>query len=291
MTTTSLTRYSSNPLIRDDSLISYLEQIKNIPMLTEDEEHALACRLFDHNDVSAAQKLVSAYLKLSAKIALTFRNYGLPIIDLISEANIGLMHAVKKFNPYKGQKLATYAIWWIKAYLYDYVLKSWSLVKIGTAAVQKKLFYALRREKARLEVYDDDKFDETAVKQISHDLNVPEKDVIEMSARMDGDASLNVKVGEDFDSEKQDMLTDHRPNIETMLVNASEANERELLFKRAMASLNDRERSILAARKLQETPKTLEELSEQFGISKERVRQIEQRAYEKICQFVRNIKD
>ncbi|OPZ76539.1 MAG: RNA polymerase sigma factor RpoH [Alphaproteobacteria bacterium ADurb.Bin438] len=283
-----LVSYNRNSIEKQDGLVSYLEQIKKIPMLSPDEEYALAVRLFDKKDVDAAQKLVSAYLKLSAKVAISFKNYGLPLADLISEANIGLMHAVKKFNPYKGQKLATYAMWWIKAYLYDFVLKSWSLVKIGTIAAQKKLFYALRREKARLDIYDNSKFDDEAVKKISKDLNVSEKEVIEMSQRIDGDTSLNTKVGDDFENEKQDMLVDKTPSIETLLVNKSDMNEKKALFMKALKTLNEREIAILKARRLKEIPDTLEDLSLKYEISRERVRQIEMRAFEKICKFVQN---
>lgn len=282
-----LVSYNTNSLDKQDGLVSYLERIKNIPMLSPEEEHQLAIELFDEKSVAAAQKLVSAYLKLSAKVAISFRHYGLPIADLISEANIGLMHAVKKFDPYKGQKLATYALWWIKAYLYDFILKSWSLVKIGTVSAQKKLFYALRREKAKLGIYDDTQLDDKAVKQISKDLNVSEKEVIEMSVRLDGDSSLNVMAGDNFDVEKQDLIKDNTPSIEIVMAEKSEMKQRKALFKDALKTLNEREIAILSARRLKEEPETLEELSLKHGISRERVRQIETRAYEKLCAFVK----
>ncbi|MBR1777511.1 MAG: RNA polymerase sigma factor RpoH [Alphaproteobacteria bacterium] len=280
MTTTFL------PVVQN-GIQSYLASIRRIPVLSAEEEYMLANRFRNHGDLSAAKKLISAHLRLAAKVAFSYRFYGLPMEDLISEANIGLMQAVKRFEPDKGNRLSTYAVWWIKAAVNEFILKSWSLVRIGTIAAQKRLFYNLRKIKAKLGLYDNMALDADSVKEISQNLNVPEADVVEMDMRLNGDVSLNTPVYDDGYAERQDFLKDSH-NIEDALAEHQESTMRLQLLAQAMGRLNDRERAIIQARKLSETPDTLDALGERLGISRERVRQIENRAVEKMTQYIQN---
>lgn len=264
---------------------SYLASIRRIPVLSAEEEYMLANRFRTHGDLSAAKKLISAHLRLAAKVAFSYRFYGLPMEDLISEANIGLMQAVKRFEPEKGNRLSTYAVWWIKASVNEFILKSWSLVRIGTIAAQKRLFYNLRKIKAKLGLYDNTALDADSIKEISQNLNVPEADVAEMDVRLNGDVSLNTPVYDNGYAEKQDFLSDEH-NIEDSIAEQQENSIRLQLLAQAMGKLNERERTIIKARKLSETPDTLDALGERLGISRERVRQIENRAVEKMTQFI-----
>ncbi len=281
MTTTALL-----PAVQN-GLHSYLESIRRIPVLSAEEEYMLANRFRSHGDLSAAKKLISAHLRLAAKVAFSYRFYGLPLEDLISEANIGLMQAVKRFEPEKGTRLSTYAVWWIKAAVNEFILKSWSLVRIGTIAAQKRLFYNLRKIKARLGLYGDASLDADSVKEISQNLNVPESDVTAMDMRLNGDVSLNTPVYDDGYAERQDFLTDET-NIENDLAERQESGLRKDLLNRALSQLNDREREVVRARRLAEEPVTLDVLGERLGISRERVRQIENRAVEKMTRFVQS---
>lgn len=264
---------------------SYLNSIRKIPMLSAEEEYDLVVRLRQFGDLDAAKQLIKSHLKLAAKIAISFCRYGLPVEDLISEANIGLMQAVKKYEPERGTRLATCAIWWIKASLHEYILRSWSLVKIGTVAAQKKLFYNLRKIKAHLGLYNENSLDTEQVSQIAKQLNVSAKDVIEMDARLAGDISLNTPVYDDGYAEKQDFICD-KHNLENDVICHQENAYRLTMLRQALCELNDRERDIIRLRHLTETPATLDELSEKYGISRERVRQIENRAVEKMTNFV-----
>lgn len=266
---------------------SYLASIRRIPVLSAEEEYMLANRFKNHGDLDAAKKLISAHLRLAAKIAFGYRFYGLPLEDIISEANIGLMQAVKKFEPEKGNRLSTYATWWIKAAINEFVLKSWSLVRIGTVAAQKRLFYNLRKIKARLGLYGDSALDAESVKEISENLNVSEDEVVMMDSRLSGDISLNTPVFDDGASERQDFISDES-NIEDDVAQRQETNIRLQLLAQAMENLNEREKAIIQARRLAETPETLDSLGEQLGISRERVRQIENRAVEKMTAFIKN---
>ncbi len=266
---------------------SYLASIRRIPVLSAEEEYMLANRFRDHGDLTAAKKLISAHLRLAAKVAFSYRFYGLPLEDLISEANIGLMQAVKRFEPDKGNRLSTYAVWWIKAAVNEFILKSWSLVRIGTIAAQKRLFYNLRKIKARLGLYGDSSLDADSIKEISESLNVPEEDVTAMDMRLNGDVSLNSPVFDDGYTERQDFLTDDA-NIEEDLANRQESDIRMQLLAQAMDRLNEREKIIIHARRLSENPDTLDALGERLGISRERVRQIENRAVEKMTQYIQN---
>lgn len=270
-----------------NGLHSYLESIRRIPVLSAEEEYMLANRFRSHGDLSAAKKLISAHLRLAAKVAFSYRFYGLPLEDLISEANIGLMQAVKRFEPEKGNRLSTYAVWWIKAAVNEFILKSWSLVRIGTIAAQKRLFYNLRKIKARLGLYGDASLDADSVKEISQNLNVPESDVTAMDMRLNGDVSLNTPVYDDGYAERQDFLTDET-NIESDLAERQENGLRKDLLNRALSRLNDREREVVRARRLAEEPVTLDVLGERLGVSRERVRQIENRAVEKMTRFVQS---
>ena len=270
-----------------NGLHSYLAAIRRIPVLSAEEEYMLASRFRDHGDLSAAKQLISAHLRLAAKVAFSYRYYGLPLEDLISEANVGLMQAVKRFVPDKGNRLSTYAVWWIKAAINEFVLKSWSLVRIGTIAAQKRLFYNLRKIKARLGLYGDSALDSDSVKEISKDLHVSESDVTEMDMRLNGDVSLNTPVYDDGYAERQDFLTDEG-NIESEIAERQETTLRRTLLTQAMNALSDREKIVVQARRLSENPETLDELGERLGISRERVRQIENRAVEKLTQFVQN---
>lgn len=274
----------------DGGLGAYLEQIKKFPVLSEAEESRLIDDFVKNGNLESAQKLITSHLRLAAKIALTYRRYGLPMSDMISEANIGLMQAVKKFDPNKKVRLATYALWWIKAAIHDYILRSWSLVKIGTIAAQKKLFYNLGRLKAKLGIYENKELEPQAVKQIAHELVVEEKDVVEMNRRMLGDKSLNTPVYASYDEETKehiDMLSDSRENIEGKLANKQEALMRRKILFECITALNEREQFILKNHVLTENPLTLDEIGAKFDISRERVRQIEKRALEKLSEAVK----
>ncbi len=270
------------------SLLSYFERIKSFPMLSEEEERSLILDFKQNHNLEAAHRLVLSHLRLAAKIALTYRRYGLPLADLISEANIGLMQAVKKFDLEKKVRLSTYAIWWIKAAINDFILRSWSLVKIGTVAAQKKLFYNLGRIKAKLGIYENKELEPSVVKQIAGELVVDEKDVVEMNRRLGGDSSLNVTVGDDDDErEKIDMLVDKRQNLEASLAYKQEAAQKHLLLQKCLDQLSEREAYIIRCRMLTETPQTLEDIGAKFEISRERVRQIEKKAFEHLSALMK----
>ena len=276
-------------LTPDGSLSRYMDQIRQFPMLEADEEYMLARAFNERGDVEAAHKLVTSHLRLVAKIAMGYRGYGLPVADLISEGNLGMMHAVKKFDPERGFRLATYAMWWIKASIQEYVLRSWSLVKIGTTASQKKLFFNLRRIKGRIGAIDRGDLSPQDVSDIAEELNVPEADVISMNQRMaGGDHSLNIPVSTDGmeSGEWQDWLEDDRPDQEASFAETEELRQRQNLMADAMQGLNPREVRIIEARRLSEPPLTLEELATEFSVSRERIRQIEVRAFEKLSQAV-----
>lgn len=273
--------------VLQNGITSYLAAIRKIPVLSAEEEFMLANRFRKHGDLDAAKRLISAHLRLAAKVAFGYRYYGLPVEDLISEANIGLMQAVKKFEPEKGNRLSTYAVWWIKAAINEFILRSWSLVRIGTVAAQKRLFYNLRKIKARLGLYGDSALDADSVKEISKNLNVSEDDVVAMDNRLSGDVSLNTPVYTDGYAEKQDFLSNNA-SIEDSVADKQESDLRLRLLAQAMDKLNDRERIIVRARRLQDDPTTLDSLGEQLGISRERVRQIETRAIEKMTRFIQD---
>ena len=274
------------PTIAADSggLVRYLEEIRKFPMLEPEEEFMLAKRWQEHEDSEAAHKLVTSHLRLVTRIAMGYRGYGLPIGEVISEGNVGLMQAVKRFEPDKGFRLATYAMWWIRASIQEYILRSWSLVKMGTTAAQKKLFFNLRRMKGQIKALEDGDLRPEQVKKIATTLGVPEDDVISMNRRLGGDASLNAPVRADMEGggEWQDWLVDDAPDQEERLVESEELSQRKAYLAKAMATLNERERRIFEARRLAEEPATLEDLSEEFGVSRERIRQIEVRAFEKV---------
>ena len=275
-------------VVEDGGLYSYLEQIKKFPVLTEEEEKELIYNFQTKGDLASAQKLITSHLRLAAKIALTYRRYGLPMSDVISEANIGLMQAVKKFDMNKKVRLATYAMWWIKAAINDYVLKSWSLVKIGTVAAQKKLFYNLNRIKARLGLYENKELEPKVVKQIASELMVDEQDVTEMNRRISGDTSLNISISDDEDGiEKIDMVVDKRENIEARYATREEKIYRAKILSKCLQKLDDREQYIIKNRMMSENPSTLEEIGSYYNISRERVRQIEKNAFEKLSQEVK----
>jgi len=268
-------------------LSRYLEEIRKFPMLAPDEEFMLAKRWQEHQDADAAEKLVTSHLRLVARIAMGYRGYGLPIGEVISEGKVGLMQAVKRFDPDKGFRLATYAMWWIRASIQEYILRSWSLVKMGTTAAQKKLFFNLRRAKSQLQALDDGDLKPEHVKTIATKLGVPEEDVVNMNRRLGGDASLNAPIRAEAESgEWQDWLVDDTPTQEDRLVEDEELQRRKSYLSSAMSVLNDRERRVFEARRLAEEPATLEELSEEFGVSRERIRQIEVRAFEKVQKAV-----
>ena len=276
-------------LTPDGSLSRYMDQIRQFPMLEADEEYMLARAFNERGDVEAAHKLVTSHLRLVAKIAMGYRGYGLPVADLISEGNLGMMHAVKKFDPERGFRLATYAMWWIKASIQEYVLRSWSLVKIGTTASQKKLFFNLRRIKGRIGAIDRGDLSPQDVSDIAEELNVPEADVVSMNQRMaGGDHSLNTPVSTDGmeSGEWQDWLEDNSPDQEARFAETEELRQRQNLMGEAMQGLNPREVRIIEARRLSEPPLTLEELATEFSVSRERIRQIEVRAFEKLSQAV-----
>ena len=274
-------------LSAEGGLSRYLQEIRKFPMLEPDEEFMLAKRYKEQEDPAAAQRLITSHLRLVAKIAMGYRGYGLPISEVISEGNVGLMHAVKRFEPDKGFRLATYAMWWIRAAIQEYVLRSWSLVKIGTTAAQKRLFFNLRKVKGQIAALDDGNLHPDQVKQIATTLHVTEDDVISMNQRLTGDASLNAPMRADEGaSEWQDWLVDDTPDQETTLGNSEEYEERMGLLTNAMADLNDREKAIFQARRLQDNPATLEELAQEYNVSRERIRQIEVRAFEKVQEAV-----
>jgi RNA polymerase sigma-32 factor len=268
----------------EQGLNRYLTEIKKYPVLTAEQEYMLAKRFAEHQDPDAAAQLVTSHLRLVAKIAMGYRGYGLPVSELISEGNIGLMQGVKKFEPDRGFRLATYAMWWIKASMQEFILRSWSLVKMGTTAAQKKLFFNLRRMKKNLDAYEDSDLHPDQVTKIATDLGVSETEVVNMNRRMmmGGDASLNISFNEDGEGQWQDMLQDNGPLQDQIVEEAQEAGNRHALLIEAMDSLNERERHILTQRRLSEDPRTLEELSQEYSVSRERVRQIEVRAFEKL---------
>ncbi|MDC7694688.1 RNA polymerase sigma factor RpoH [Asticcacaulis sp. DXS10W] len=285
LTSNALSMPNPSVLSPDGGLNRYLSEIRKFPMLAKDEEFMLAKRWAEHADPKAAHKLVTSHLRLVAKIAMGYRGYGLPIGEVISEGNVGLMQAVKKFDPDKGFRLATYAMWWIKAAIQEYVLRSWSLVKMGTTAAQKKLFFNLRKVKSEISALEEGDMRHEQVAQIATKLGVSEDDVISMNRRMSSpDSSLNAPLrASEGDSEWQDWLADDTtPSQETVLADSEEYKLRMSLLEEAMGELNERERAILTARRLQENPTTLEDLAERFGVSRERVRQIEVRAFEKL---------
>lgn len=270
-------------LTSDTGLGRYLQEIRRFPVLEAEEEFMLARRLREHGDVEAAHKLVTSHLRLVAKIAMGYRNYGLPMADLIAEGNIGLMRAVKKFEPERGFRLTTYAIWWIKASLHEYLLNSWSIVKIGSQTAQKKLFFGLRRLKARLGILEGGDMLDDQVKEIAREMNVKESDVVAMNQRMSSrDSSLNTQILDDGGEELQDFLADESDNQEVLLSKAEESARGKKLLSDGLATLNERERHIIKERFLREDPITLEALGVHYGISRERVRQIEARAFQKL---------
>lgn len=268
----------------DASLNRYLSEIRKFPVLKPEQEYMLAKRFQEHGDTKAAEQLVTSHLRLVSKIAMGYRGYGLPVSELISEGNIGLMQGVKKFDPDRGFRLATYAMWWIRASMQEFILRSWSLVKIGTTAAQKKLFFNLRRMKKNLDAYEDGDLRPEDVRKIATDLGVTEEEVISMNRRMlgGGDTSLNVSLNEDGEGQWQDSLVDDGPLQDELVADAEERIQRHALLIEAMQSLTDREKQILTERRLVDEPRTLEELSQEFGVSRERVRQIEVRAFEKL---------
>jgi len=268
----------------EGGLNRYLAEIRRFPMLEPQEEYMLAKRWREHEDPDAAHKLVTSHLRLVAKIAMGYRGYGLPVSELISEGNIGLMQGVKKFEPDRGFRLATYAMWWIRASIQEFILRSWSLVKMGTTAAQKKLFFNLRRMKKNLDAYEDTDLHPDDVAKIATTLGVSQQEVVNMNRRMmmGGDASLNVSLREEGEGQWMDILADERPLQDETVADAEEASVRHELLVEAMGSLNERERDILTERRLTEEPKTLEELSQVYNVSRERVRQIEVRAFEKL---------
>lgn len=290
----TLTTTSNIPTKVDSNLALYMQEIKKYPMLSAEEEYLLARKVIDEQDIDAAHALVTSHLKLVVKIALSMRGYGLAMMDLIAEGNIGLMHAVKKYDPELGHRLSTYAMWWIKAAIQEFVIKSWSLVKIGTTVAQKKLFFSLKKAKQKIMNYhstNSDIMSHSDVKELARQLNVTENEVIEMDQRLSGrDFSLDspLRSSEEETTSMLDFLPEPKANQETMLAVAEEASNKRKLFGEAMANLNDRERAIVAARHLQEEPDTLDDLSKKFEISRERVRQIEAAALNKLKLFVTN---
>jgi RNA polymerase sigma-32 factor len=285
-----MARTAALPILTAESGLSrYLEEIRRFPMLEPQDEYMLAKRWREHGDRDAAHKLVTSHLRLVAKIAMGYRGYGLPISEVISEGNVGLMQAVKRFEPEKGFRLATYAMWWIKAAIQEYILRSWSLVKMGTTANQKKLFFNLRKAKSRISALEEGDLRPDQVKLIAKRLGVTEQDVIDMNRRLGGDASLNTPIREEGDAgEWQDWLVDDHVSQESTLADAEELDNRKKALTDALGVLNDRERRIFEARRLAEEPVTLEDLAAEFNVSRERVRQIEVRAFEKVQKAVRN---
>ncbi|MCA8931226.1 MAG: RNA polymerase sigma factor RpoH [Rhodospirillaceae bacterium] len=271
------------------NLARYLQEIRKFPMLEPEEEFTLAKAWQDEEDVEAAHRLVTSHLRLVAKIAMGYRGYGLPLSELISEGNVGMMQAVKRFDPDRGFRLATYAMWWIRAAIQEYILHSWSLVKMGTTAAQKKLFFNLRKLKGQLQAIEDGDLPKETVEKIATTLDVPEQDVVTMNRRLASpDHSLNAPLRSDSEGEWQDWLVDDQDSQEITLANREELTKRRRLLRAAMEHLNDRERHILTERRLRDTPTTLEDLSQQYNISRERVRQIEVRAFEKLQKAIKN---
>ncbi|MFT4054517.1 MAG: RNA polymerase sigma factor RpoH [Novosphingobium sp.] len=275
----------------EQSLNRYLSEIRKFPILAPEQEYMLAKRYSEHQDPEAAAQLVTSHLRLVSKIAMGYRGYGLPVSELISEGNIGLMQGVKKFEPERGFRLATYAMWWIKASIQEYILRSWSLVKMGTTAAQKKLFFNLRRMKKNLDAYEDTDLHPDDVAKIATTLGVSQTEVVNMNRRMmmGGDASLNVSLREEGEGQWMDILQDDRPLQDETVADAEEASVRHDMLIEAMGSLNERERDILTERRLTDDPKTLEELSQVYSVSRERVRQIEVRAFEKLQKAMNRI--
>jgi len=273
----------------EGGLTRYLEEIRRFPMLEPQEEYMLAKRWREHGDREAAHKLVTSHLRLVAKIAMGYRGYGLPISEVVSEGNVGLMQAVKRFEPEKGFRLATYAMWWIKASIQEYILRSWSLVKMGTTANQKKLFFNLRKAKSKISALQEGDLRPDQVKIIAKRLGVTEQDVVEMNRRLGGDASLNAPIRDDGDAgEWQDWLADDSESQETVMAEHEQLDNRRKALTSALDVLNDRERRIFEARRLADDPVTLEDLAAEFGVSRERVRQIEVRAFEKVQKAVKS---
>ncbi|MBL4788199.1 MAG: RNA polymerase sigma factor RpoH [Kordiimonadaceae bacterium] len=275
-------------LTPEGSLSQYLQNIRKFPMLEANQEYMLAKAWVEHEDSKAAHKMVTSHLRLVAKIAMGYRGYGLPVADLISEGNVGMMQAVKRFDPERGFRLATYAMWWIRAAIQEYILRSWSLVKIGTTAAQKKLFFNLRRLKGQIEAVEEGDLTPEHVTQIATKLAVPETDVVSMNRRMSAqDHSLNAPLKADAEGEWQDWLVSDEPDQETVTADNEERTQRLALLAKAMESLNEREQNILTERRLADPAKTLEQLSVEYGVSRERIRQIEVRAFEKVQKAIR----
>jgi len=285
-----MARTAALPALKAESGLShYLDEIRRFPMLEPQEEYMLARSWREHGDREAAHKLVTSHLRLVAKLAMGYRGYGLPISEVISEGNVGLMQAVKRFEPEKGFRLATYAMWWIKAAIQEYILRSWSLVKMGTTANQKKLFFNLRKAKSKISALEEGDLRPDQVKLIAKRLGVTEQDVVDMNRRLGGDVSLNAPIREDGDSgEWQDWLVDDVSDQETRLAESEESDNRRKALGDALSVLNDRERRIFEARRLADDPITLEDLAAEFGVSRERVRQIEVRAFEKVQRAVKS---
>jgi RNA polymerase sigma-32 factor len=285
-----MARSATLPILKTESGLShYLSEIRRFPMLEPQEEYMLAKRWREHGDTDAAHKLVTSHLRLVAKIAMGYRGYGLPISEVVSEGNVGLMQAVKRFEPEKGFRLATYAMWWIRASIQEYILRSWSLVKMGTTANQKKLFFNLRKAKSKINALDEGDLRPDQTKLIAKRLGVTEQDVIDMNRRLGGDASLNAPIRDDGEAgEWQDWLVDNAPSQETLLEESEQFDNRRKALTGALSVLNDRERRIFEARRLADDPITLEELASEFGVSRERVRQIEVRAFEKVQKAVKS---
>ena len=289
-----MTSYANLPAPSpEQGLNRYLQEIRKFPLLEPEEEYMLAKRWADHEDPEAAQKLVTSHLRLAAKIAMGYRGYGLPQAEVISEANVGLMQAVKRFDPEKGFRLATYAMWWIRASIQEYILRSWSLVKLGTTSAQKKLFFNLRKAKSKLGALEEGDLRPENVAQIAHDLNVSEKEVIDMNRRLSGgDASLNATVGSgdgESTAQWQDWLEDDSANQAEAFAEADEMSARRQMLIAAMDVLNEREKDILMERRLRDDPMTLEDLSARYDVSRERIRQIEVRAFEKLQNRIRDL--
>ena len=272
----------------EGGLARYLQEIRQFPMLQPDEEYMLAKRWKEHGDREAAHRLITSHLRLVAKMAMGYRGYGLPISEIVSEGNVGLMQAVKRFEPDKGFRLATYAMWWIKASIQEFILRSWSLVKMGTTANQKKLFFNLRKVKGQIQALEEGDLRPDQVAEIARRLAVPEEDVISMNRRLSGDSSLNSPVRADSEGEWQDWLVDETDSQEEVFAENEEISMRRELLTEALSKLTVRERRIFEARRLQEDPATLEDLSQEFGVSRERIRQIEVRAFDKVQKAVKN---
>ena len=284
-----MARAQTLPMVVSESNLSrYLQEIRTFPMLEPDQEYMLAKRWREHNDTEAAHQLVTSHLRLVAKIAMGYRGYGLPVSELLSEGNVGMMQAVKRFEPDRGFRLATYAMWWIRASIQEYILHSWSLVKMGTTAAQKKLFFNLRKLKGQLQAIEEGDLSPENVKKIATELSVSEEDVVNMNRRLAApDHSLNAPLKIDGDGEWQDWLVDESDSQEIVLAEQQELSKRRKLLSHAMKSLNARERRILTERRLKDEPTTLEDLSKEYGISRERVRQIEVRAFEKLQRAIK----